>query len=64
MRRGEPGDWVTDDPSRCDRSLFQRLVARIAYGGRKGRRAFLRLWRLRVRPPAHRVTFTITGFEL
>lgn len=65
MRGGVNGDWVC---SRApdDRSLVRRLVRRIAYGGRKGRRAFIRLWAIGVRPsPVHmRVRIHITGFEL
>lgn len=64
MRAGEGGHWATDDPGACGAALFKRLVSRVAYGGRKGHRAFLRLWQARVRPRAFTVTFAINGFIL
>jgi hypothetical protein len=63
MRAGKRGDWVTDRPDH-DRVVVGRLLSRIGYGGRKGHSAFLRLWRMGIRPPATRVTLVIKGFEL
>lgn len=64
MRAGDDGYWD------CGRSpvsgtLFKRLVSRVAYGGKKGCRAFRRLWQLGVRPRTLRVrvTLKVNGFE-
>jgi hypothetical protein len=65
MRAGEPGQWSQPvGYAEYDRQLVRRLMSRIAYGGRKGRVAFLRLWRMRIRPSAIRLTVKIKGFEL
>lgn len=63
MRAGKPGDWTTERTDH-DRAVVRRLLSRVGYGGRKGHRAFLRLWRMGIRPPATRITVTIKGFEL
>jgi|GEM_PF-3141391 len=62
MRAGKPGDWTTDRADH-DRVVVRRLLSRVGYGGRKGHRAFLRLWRMGIRPPATRITLAIKGFE-
>lgn len=63
MRSGQSGDWTTDRPN-YDKTLVRRLMSLVAYGGRKGRRAFLRLWQIRIRPRAMRAKFIVKGFEL
>jgi hypothetical protein len=63
MRSGLSGDWATDRYD-YDKVLVKRLFDRVAYGGRKGHRAFLRLWDLRIRPSATKVSVIIKGFEL
>jgi hypothetical protein len=63
MRAGFIGNWATDVRP-YDRQLVKRLMDRVAYGGRKGHRAFVRLWQMRIRPRAMRVTIAIKGFEL
>ena len=65
MRAGEPGHWSQPvGYAEYDRRLVRRLMSRVAYGGRKGRAAFLRLWRMRIRPSAYRLSVIIKGFEL
>jgi hypothetical protein len=65
MRAGVPGHW--SQPVGCpeyDPHLVKRLMSRVAYGGRNGHAAFLRLWRMQIRPVSTRVTIKINGFEL
>jgi hypothetical protein len=65
MRAGEPGQWSQPvGYAEYDRQLVKRLMSRVAYGGRKGRAAFLRLWRMSIRPSAIRLGVKIKGFEL
>lgn len=63
MRADQPGNWATSRPD-YDKALARRLMSRVAYGGRKGRRAFLRLWRMGIRPRALEVRLVIKGWEM
>ena len=51
-------------PPAYDKAVVKRLMGRVSYGGRKGHRAFLRLWEMGCRPRSMRVTFLIKGFEM
>jgi len=67
MRSGAIGNWSIPDGHKnlgYDRQLVKRLMSRVGYGGRKGHRAFLRLWHMQIRPSAIRITLKIKGFEL
>jgi hypothetical protein len=64
-RAGVRTDWDTGPT--YDRALARRLLPRIVYGGRKGWRAYLQLWKMGVRPGepvVRRLVVTIKGFEL
>jgi hypothetical protein len=67
-RAGGQNEWeVSREETRMDRELLRRLLPRIVYGGRKGHRAFLRIWKMGVRPGwpvVRRVVIHIKGFEL
>lgn len=63
MRIGQAGDWTTDRTD-YDKAIVKRLMSRVAYGGRKGHRAFLRLWQMRIRPAAIRLRIRTIGFEV
>jgi len=70
IRAGIDGHWTIEGSSddhermeRVDRNAIRRLIQRVAYGGRKGRRAFARLWAIGVRPSPVRVHVNIRGFE-
>lgn len=64
MRGGVRDGYWDCGRQAVDGALFKRLVRRVVYGGKKGRRAFSRLWCLGVRPRTLRVTIKIKGFEL
>ena len=65
-REGGQNDWMVQG-DRYDRELARRLIPRVVYGGRKGRRAFLRLWKMGVvpgEPVVKKYVVRIRGFEL
>lgn len=66
-RTGGGNEWdVSSALSPSDRSLAARLMPRVTYGGRKGWRAFRRLWAMGVRPhmDLFRLSVLLKGFEL
>jgi hypothetical protein len=67
-RAGGQNDWIRSTEV-VDPNLLKRLFPRVAYGGKKGWRAFCRLWAAGVRPgepisKTFRLAVKIKGFEL